>query len=87
MHILATVKWDAAFIQKLLQLSKQCTVLSFWSFGRYAVSLLNLAFTHFSFFVTKMKFAELKLRLYLFKSCTKSARKIRVKTCDSEQLS
>lgn len=34
-----------------------------------------------------MKFAELKLHLYLFKAYTDSARKIQVKICDSEQLS
>lgn len=34
-----------------------------------------------------MKFAELKLLLYLFKAYTKSARKIQVKIRDSEPLS
>jgi len=54
--------------------------------GRYAFSLLNLAFTHCSFFLIKMKFDGLKLHLYFFKPYTKSARKIEVTICDSKQL-
>lgn len=71
---------SAALLVTPLQYSLE---LQSWSIDRCAFSLLNLVFTQCSFFV--IKFAELKL--HLFKAYTKSARKIQVKICDSEQLS